>query len=194
MTRVEKLEKIVRELYGTKDLNRADWADWLINNHVLIVADYANSLSQKYGGNAELAMVAALLHDIADVNTKRDDENHEQKSIDIARNIMQQVGYDKQEITLVIEDAIGNHSCHNGEQPKTIEGKILSTADALAHLKTDFYIFAMWALDNKLSFEDRKKWVLKKIDRDINEKICFDDIRNDTMNDYTLLKNLFSRL
>lgn len=193
MEKLKNLEQRVKDLYQEENSNRAEWANWLADNHVFVVADYATELAKKYGANEELARAAALLHDIADVKMKRDDKTHEEESLRMARELMQEAGYDEEEVKLVVDDAIRYHSCHGDERPISVEGKILATADSLAHLKTDFYVFATWALGRESTLEEIKEWVLKKIDRDLHNKILFDDVREDVTPDYQLIKELFSR-
>lgn len=193
MEKLTNLEQRVRDLYREENPNRAEWANWLADNHVFVVADYATELAKKYGANEELARAAALLHDIADVKMKRDDKTHEEESLRMARELMQEADYSEEDIKLVVDDAIRYHSCHGDERPASTEGKILATADSLAHLKTDFYVFATWALGRESTLEEIKAWVLKKIDRDLNNKILFDDVREEVTPDYNLIKELFSR-
>ncbi len=193
MEKLKNLEQRVKDLYEEQNPNRAEWASWLADNHVFVVADYATELAKKYGANEELARAAALLHDIADVKMKRDDTTHEAESLRMARELMQDADYSEEDIKLVVDDAIRYHSCHGDERPASTEGKILATADSLAHLKTDFYVFATWALGRESTLEEIKEWVLKKIDRDLNNKILFDDVRKEVTPDYDLIKELFSR-
>jgi putative nucleotidyltransferase with HDIG domain len=191
MNRLHQLEEKVKDLYHEKNPNRADWADWMLDHHVLVVANYASELAQKYHANEELARVAALLHDIADTQTKRSDTKHEEISLQIARQLMTKYSYSKDEISLVVDDAIRYHSCYNEEHPESLEGKILSTADSLAHLKTDFYAHAKKALGQDMRIEELKDWVRKKIDRDLNHKIFFEDVRTEVLPDYEHIKELF---
>lgn len=66
MTRTQTLEQTVTDLYAAHNSERAEWADWLGENHVFLVADNATELAQRYGANVELARAGVLLHDIAD--------------------------------------------------------------------------------------------------------------------------------
>lgn len=158
------------------------------------MADFATDLARKYGANEELSRVAALLHDIADVKMARKNEQHEEESLKIARELMQETDYTDAEIKLVVDDAIRYHSCHGDERPKSAAGKILSTADSMAHLKTDFYIYATWAFGHDhRTFEAVKAWTLKKIERDLNNKMFFDEVRQELVPDYERIKELFSR-
>jgi uncharacterized protein len=194
MDRLQKLEAKVKDLYQQKDPHRDEWADWLADNHVFVVADYATALAQKQGANEELVRAAALLHDIADVNMERKNKQHEEESLNIARKLMQETGYTEDEIKLVVDDAIRYHSCRDNERPESVEGQILSTADSMAHLKTDFYIYATWAFGyDHRTLEVVKAWALKNIERDLNNKMFFDDVRQELIPDYERIKELFSR-
>lgn len=193
MTRLDELKQKIKTLYQEEQPDRAAWADWLYGNHVLVVTNYAKELAEKYGADAELAQAAALLHDIADYKMKRDNPRHEEESLELARRLMKEHGYSEEDVELTVEDAIRYHSCHGDERPKSKEGLVLATADSLAHLKTDFYLFATHALGQEDSLEEIKEWCLKKLERDFNNKISFDEIREEVRPDYEMLKNLFSR-
>lgn len=192
---IKELEKKIRQLYEKMDPNREDWADWLARNHVFVVADYATELAKRFDADPNLSRAAAMLHDIADVKMSRFDPTHEQACLDIARKLMKESGYSEGEITLVVDDAVQWHSSHTDRWPESLEGKILSTADAMAHLKTDFYIHASWGQgkEGRKSYDENKAWTLKRVETDLNIKIFFDDIREEARPDYELLKDLYSR-
>jgi putative nucleotidyltransferase with HDIG domain len=194
MTRIQNLEQSVGDLYVAHNPERADWADWLGKNHVLLVADNATELAQQYGANEELARAGALLHDIADTKMSRFADNHEETSLEMARKLMQQAGFSEDEIRLTVDDAIRFHGCHDGHVPESIEGKVLAAADSKAHLLSDFYLFAAWSFGKEgKSLEEVKRYVLKKIDRDFHDKILFDEVREECRVAYDGLKALFSR-
>lgn len=193
MTRIQSLEKLVGDLYAAHNPERTDWADWLGENHVFLVADNATELSRRFGANEELARAGALLHDIADTKMSRFTDNHEETSFMMARDLMQQTGYDDAEIRLTVDDAIRFHSCHDGHSPESIEGKVLAAADSQAHLLSDFYVFASHAMGKEgKSLEEVKRYILKKIDRDLHDKIFFDEVREECRPAYDRLKALFS--
>lgn len=191
MSRIDELQAAVKSLYDAKNPGRADWADWIYDNHVLVVANYATELAQRYGENEDTARAAALLHDVADSVMKREDERSEQTSLDMATELLKKHGYSDEEIDRIVSDGIRYHGCHDGRVPQFMEGKILATADSMAHLKSDFYVFAIKNFSDDL--EVTKAWGLKKIDRDYYAKVLFDDVREELKPDYELLKNLFSR-
>lgn len=194
MTNIQKLEKSVRELYGSKDPKRDEWADWLYKNHIFIVADNAERLAKRFGANPVVARAAGLMHDIADTKMSRFEDNHEETTLDIGRDLMQKAGFSEQEIELVVDDAMRLHSCHDGKVPASMEGKVMAAADSLAHLQTDFYVYAVWAWgQSDRSLSKAKDWARKKIERDFNDKILFDEIREECRAEYEQLKAVFGR-
>lgn len=193
MTRLEKLTQTVDQLYTQKLPKREEWADWLHENHVHVVTNNAKILAEKYGADPDLAQAAALLHDVADYKMARNNPQHEAESLATARDVLKDCGYTAEEIALVVDDAIRYHSCHGDERPKSKEGLVLATADALAHFKTDWYVYTTRILGQRLSLAEIKEWTLKKIDRDLFNKISFEDERKSAQHDYDLIKELFSR-
>jgi HD superfamily phosphodiesterase len=194
MARLDDLWRKVESLYNEKLATREDWADWLYPNHVVIVTRSAKDIAKRKGADEELSQVAALLHDVADFKMKRANPDHENESLKVARELMRAHGYTDDEIRLVVDDAIRYHSCHGDERPKSVEGLVLATADSLAHLQTNFYVFATWEFGKSgRSLDDLKVWTLKKIERDLNNKISFDDIREEARPNYEMVKDLFSR-
>lgn len=177
MNRLEKLKKEVADLYNGKNENRDGWADWMYENHVLLVADSAEKLAGRYGADRDLSVAAALLHDIADAVMKRADSRHEEESNKIAEKLLKEAGFGGKEIEVVIDDALKFHGCCDRKCPKSIEGRVMAAADGIAHMQSGFYDFAV---ARKIRTETRKEvfeWAIKKIDRDFNNKISFEDLR-----------------
>jgi len=192
MERIEKLKKKVTDLYQAKKLGRADWSDWLFQNHIFVVAKNAEQLSNRFGVNNDLAVSASMLHDIADTEMQRENPEHEEKSKEIARKLLEECNFAENEVDVIVNDAIEFHGCKNGNLPETIEGKIMATADALAHLKGTFYDYALETLKKTDTLEEIKNWALPKIERDYRVKISFDEVREETINDYERVKGLFN--
>lgn len=189
MTRIELLKTNIDELYLKKDPNREDWADWLHATHIYVVSEYAKRIAQQHNASADVAMAGAMLHDIADVVMSRFDPRHEEESYTIARKLLNESGFSNGEIKIIVDDAIRYHSCHDNISPKSLEGKIVATSDALAHLKTDFYphVFSRKLAEGKTK-EEIKQWALPKLERDFRVKIFFEDIRKEAEPYYIKLK------
>ena len=192
MSRIEQLKEKISVIYQARNPDRADWADWLFENHIFVVAGYAEKLAERFGANKELAMAAGMLHDIADAIMSRENPEHELKSEEIARSLLQQTGFWEQEIKIIVDDAIRFHGCHGTNLPQTLEGKVMATADALAHLATKFYDFALERLREKESLAEIRTWASSKIERDYLKKIFFAEVRTEIFQDYKRVKRLFT--
>lgn len=192
MTKLEKLEALVRTAYESKSPERAEWADWLFANHVFVVADIAERLANRFGAPVDQARAAAVLHDIADATMSRFAPDHEQVSLDTARQLLEEAGFSQAEITVIVDDAIRLHSCLDGKKPKSLIGNILSTADALAHLTTNFYVYTTQNLMLDKTEPERKSWAMKKMLRDYEDKIAFEEIRNEVKPTFEKLSSLLA--
>lgn len=193
MNKIELLERKIRTLYEGKSPNRADWADWLYEHHVFVVAESARILAQRYGANEELAMAAAMLHDVADAEMSRFDDRHKGRSIEIASDFSLEAGFSEKEVEGII-DALSNHNCRDGQMPASLEGKVMATADAVAHLATNYYALALEALVKEGKTNDQiDSWALPKIERDFKDKIFFEEVREEVRDDYERVKSLFSK-
>jgi hypothetical protein len=77
--------------------------------------------------------------------------------------------------------------------PTVLEGKVMATADGAAHFLTDFYSLFCWRhygpQDDYAVF---KAWVLSKMEKDINKKLFFDDVKQQVLPRYEALKLVFS--
>ncbi len=195
MSRIELLKGKIQKLYQAKHAARDEWADWMWDKHVAVVADYAENLAERYGVNADLAVAGALLHDIADAIMGRRNPAHESESGRMARELLQECGFTQDEIRIVVDDAIRFHSCHGDEKPESLEGKVLATADALAHLKTDFYEFGIRTMKERgESREKISQWIAEKAERDFYKKIAFEQVREEARADYGRIKGLLQEL
>ena len=166
---------------------------WFYKGHVAVVADYAEEIAEKAGADKELAVLSALFHDVARAWEVEKDPELMNESLEYAQKQMKECGYSDDDFEQV-KEAIVPHSCRTGP-PGTELGKILATADALAHLMTDFYFilpFYGWlkAADN---FDGYRDWLLEKIDRDLNKKIFFEEYKEMAVPRYEAMKLIFSK-
>lgn len=85
------------------------------------------------GVNLEILIPAALLHDIARVKESKDntgETDHAVLGSEMAENILRDLGY-KEEKIKAIKHCIIAHRFRTGNEPKTIEAKILFDSDKL---------------------------------------------------------------
>jgi len=175
--------------------SKEDFARWSWENHVQFVARKTEELSKKFNANEDLAVASAWLHDFGDAFVDRHSQEHEEASTKEAVRVLNESGYSNEEIQEILEIIIEPHSCMDGNLPQTKEGKILATADALAHLATDFYVQFTWKhIPEEKSYEEFIDWVNEKLERDFNKKIFFEEIKDQIKNRYEMLKELFRKI
>ncbi len=190
MPKHDSLSSLVEQAYLN---SQQSFASWMWQNHVPVVARFAQQLSQKYIADPDLAIAGALLHDFGDVFVNRHSPNHAQVSRVEATKVLLTAQYTDAQILTVLNQIIAPHSCKDGHLPTIIEGKVLATADALAHLNTDFYLqFAWMHLPENLEFQDYKQWVQQKLQRDFTQKIFFEDERVQVQAQYQALSAVFA--
>ncbi len=184
MERYKIVEDKVEELYRNGHVSE-DWDVWIrwsYSNHVFVVMKNAERLAKEFGGNVDYTVAGALLHDIADVNMERSDTRHEAECERIAEEVLKGAGFSDEEIATIIKDVIAPHSCRE-TMPEILEGKILATADAVAHIATDFYfVFAWYHWGNKSdlkNYEEFRTWVLERMEKDFHRKIFFPEIQEE---------------
>lgn len=191
MNRIETLREKVKSLYEAQHEDRGEWAEWMSENHVFLVADRCKELAERFGIDAELAEAAGMLHDIADAVMKRDNPAHDEKSAQLATELLQDCEFSAEEIAIIVHDALEFHACKNGKSPKTPVGEVLATADALVHLQSDFYPYYKAERLKIQSIEAVQQSALEKIERDYNHKIRFPEIKAGATSAYEEAKALF---
>jgi putative nucleotidyltransferase with HDIG domain len=190
MNRLETLRKLVHECYIAPGPNAAAWIGWAYPNHVLKVTEITEQLAQKYGANIEQAVAGALLHDIADTVMSRFNPDHEKQSLHIAKDLLGKAGFNWLESRFILDEIIGPHSCKE-ILPAAQEGKVMATADSMAHFLTDFYPHFLWQHYGPGEYEPFKAWVLKKIYKDFTRKIFFDEEREAIRPRYEAIETFF---
>ena len=81
------------------------------------------------------------------------------------------------------------HSCNRG-MPKTLEEKILASADAMAHYYNNFFLKI--ALTGERDYVQYREWVLEKLDRNYNTKIYFNFAKKKIKPRHGLYRKVFS--
>ncbi len=195
MNKLESISAQVKELYESNHPGRDPIVDWGYPNHVLVTAKFAKELCAEFGGDEDYAVAGALMHDIGDAEMSRFEDNFEERTDEIILEFTTKAGYSPEEIELMITEVIKPHSCHKGEkQPENVNGKILATADALAHLCTEAYLYWCWShMFRSVSLQEYKEGALKKLDRDFYDKIQWEVVRERVRPDYEALVRVFSK-
>ncbi len=196
MDRISSLTHLVRDFYEShRDSWIPYWTEYLYEHHIFFVADMARDLSVEFWVDPEFSVAASLLHDIADAIVDRTHPDHMKISEMTALDLLLQSGFSEDERRTIVYDIIRLHSCHGWVRPPSLEGKIMTSADAIWHLESDFYEFAIAQKIRKWeSLESIRKWWLAKIERDFFAKICFDEVRERYRGEYEKCKQLFLSL
>ena len=181
--RIYQIKRIIKEECFKPENNTV----WFYNAHLLAVEKNTKFLLARVPkANKEIVMLGAWLHDLQHV--KKMKGNHEQIGASEAGKILKKFNYSLKEIKKV-KEIISTHSC-NKKQPKSVEAKILATADAMAHYYNDFYL-AICALGDR-DAKTYKKWALEKLKRDYSKKIFFSFAKETVKERHDILCKLFS--
>lgn len=197
MQKVQNLETSVEKLYkpNSTDDEFSKYFKSTMFWHVLLVEKYSHEIYRKEkNGRLDLILAGALTHDISDAVVYRHSKDSDLVGEDFQLRLMLESGYSKDEVSFVKKEITDVHSCRD-IFPSKIEGKIVASADAMAHLNSDFYLRFCWDHMPKGKVEtlqDYKNWVLSKIERDYNNKIFFDWLKKDMKDNYISLKRIFS--
>jgi uncharacterized protein len=97
--------------------------------HFVPVAAYAAKLAEEIGGDREIILLAAWLHDIGSIRHGRID--HELTGAQIAEEKLTEIHYPLEKIKAV-KQCILNHRSSQAKNRVSLEEKILADADALA--------------------------------------------------------------
>jgi len=174
----DKLKAVKREVYllfKNNEKNEYTNPDWIFPNHFDIMSDLVKDMCDKYGGSVLICELAVLLHDVGLVYKRENQssEGHEKRSIEYTKEILKKYEMPEDISKGVIECIVSTEKDEKGE-PKSINAKILRTADILSQFisihyfaKASFFnnwnFFIEWVRDrvescySKISFEDERK-------------------------------------
>ena len=183
--KIEKLESKVKEMHFVTIWHADDEMFklfWVL--HVKPVIDHCKELAEKHKANLQIVWLAAILHDIARLYGE---EPHDEKGAKKAYKMLMGKGFGGK-LAEKVRDTIFTHRCKE-HKPKTIEQKILTTADAVNHFKAPFFIWH--ASTRKIPFKEQLKSYLEKLNRDWNDKIFFETEKESVRQEYEVLRRWF---
>jgi uncharacterized protein len=130
----EGILKQVKSYYD--ELDKTDFTH--DTNHVIRVENLAKRIATDEGADIEVVEAAALLFDVArGLEDRGEIEDHAEKGMEIARQVLPKVCFPEEKIEKVCH-AIYVHRRSTTREPESIEAKILQDAD---------YLDAMGAID-----------------------------------------------
>lgn len=149
----EKIKNMILEICKTKE---SYWEP-----HITGVVKYSKMLCEKFGADEKVCLTSAWLHDIAKMKGQRED-HHLHGAVE-AERILKELGF-KKEFIEKVKHCITTHSSDKKYPPKTIEAKILSTADEFSHFDSLVEYIYLYSKKGLTTYEAREK-LLKLIER-----------------------------
>ncbi|MFH0949215.1 MAG: HD domain-containing protein [Candidatus Aenigmatarchaeota archaeon] len=164
------------EDYAINEFKKKDMI-WFIDLHLKPMKEIAFELAEKLDADKTVIELAVWLHDITHViGIKKIPHDHPKVNSDFAEKFLKENGFDENTIKNVCH-CILNHGCQDGRIPKTLEGKIIASADAMAHIKNfEMLLFAGFYL-NKYDNKEVYNWLKAKISRDWKQKIMLPEAK-----------------
>jgi len=160
---------------------------WYYKTHLLAVEKFSKFLLKKLPkANKEVVLLGVWLHDLQRIRGIKGD--HQKIGAIEAEKVMKKFGYNK-EIINQAKGIILTHTCKT-VKPKTLEGKILASADAISHYVNDFYLKV--ATSGERNDKEFKRWALEKIERDYNKKIFFNFARKKIKKSHDALRAILT--
>lgn len=139
---------------------RSKLPKYFVNNHVKKVVEEALWLCEFYPkADREIVNVGAWLHDVTHPCGGYGRDNHNIASSKTAKAYLTSINFNKNKLKKVLH-CIEAHRTSIPPEPKTIEAKIVASADNLTH----FIMFDF--LSEKMGFEK----LIEKLKRDLNAK------------------------
>jgi len=142
---------------------------WFWEKHILVVVEMVEKLCEIIEADKEICLLSAYLHDIGRVVDMED--NHDVAGLPIIEEILSGYDYPRDKIEKV-KSACRSHRCKD-VMPKTIEAKVIASADAMSHLDNDFYFRLLELFFKKMSYDYSIAKLKEKVERDFNDKIFF---------------------
>ncbi len=190
LERIKELEREIKglhyepemALHSFSDSETKEFYQWFWDIHIKPVIGFSKKMAEKYGADMEVVWLGAMLHDIARLE---DAEPHDEIGSKKAYKLLVERGFDT-EVAEKVREVVLRHRCRK-YPPETLEQKIIASADAMAHFIPPFYLW-IGKYSNK-SFFDVLEKNRKKIERDYNEKIFFEDEKKSVRGQYEVLKS-----
>lgn len=153
----------IRDYVKSEIQNSPDCYEWFWDEHVSVVEKLAKELIKTQpSANVEIVLLSVYFHDLW--------------GADFSKRYLTEHGFSEEIINGVY------HSCmaHRVKEvmPETVEAKILATADALSHFENGFYMRIFYSWGKRMTdYQEMRNKLMKKIERDFNQKIFFTEAK-----------------
>lgn len=160
--------KIRREVF--KEVKRASldennfFTDTVWFYHILPVVKHSLALAKKLVADIEAVELAAFFHDYSCLLAKKYYDKHHLHSARMAREFLLKSDFPEKKIALV-EKAIISHRGSLRSKRRTMEEKILASADAMAHISEPVDMFYLSFGVHRFKTKAGSVWLKRKIER-----------------------------
>ncbi len=122
-----------KDIRKVKGFVKKNLPDWFIKHHVKLVVAHSKWLCSFYPeADEEVVEIAAWLHDIVHPVGGYKGRAHEVASAKEAEEFLNSINMSKEKISKIVH-CIKTHRTRKPPEPKTIEAKIVASADNMAH-------------------------------------------------------------
>lgn len=156
-----KVRNLVKKACYSKN-NKFSEESW--DYHIVIVVDYSLKLGKKLKADLEILELAALLHDYAGICNEKFSKEHHIHGARLAEKVLQPFNYPQDKITH-IKECILNHRGSRKRVHKSIESKILASADAMSHFSQIVDMLHFTYQTRKLGTKKGAVWLKEKLKR-----------------------------
>jgi uncharacterized protein len=135
-----------------------------LTHHIPRVARCAKQLAERVGADREIVEIAAWLHDYASVLNEKWVEDHHIHGAKLAEELLRKLNYPEDKIKRVSHCVYA----HRGSKPKaqkTIEAKVVASADGMAHIIDAYETLHYAYTEKKLSIDEGARWLTAKLER-----------------------------
>ncbi len=163
---IKKIEKLVKRTCRKESnpFSDAPFSDAVFRYHIDSVVKYSRLLAKKLKADEEVAVLGALLHDFASITHKDLYPEHHIHGTRLAEEILKKYNYPKEKIEAV-KHCVYTHRGSRKIPRKTLEAKIVASADAMAHFDNVNALFHAGYVTFGLDVDNGTKWVLDKLER-----------------------------
>lgn len=165
---------------------------WFIEEHVKAVVKWALKLCEHYPeADKEVVEVAAWLHDIGHTKFGKEyyhseehrlKKGHNIRGARVAREFLNSINFPKEKIDAVVH-CIESHRTTTPPEPKTIEAKIVASADNLAHFSEFDTVVKSMGLE----------LALKKTERDMKANFMLPEALDYAKKEISKIKKYFRK-
>lgn len=160
-----KIRDEVKSLVRTACFSpRNKFTETVWSYHIVPVVNHSLALGKKLKADREVLELAAYLHDYAGVKDFKLYEEHHYHGANLAEKILTELKYDQGKIEL-IKECILSHRGSVVLRKKSLEARILASADAMSHITEGADMFYLVYGVHRFKTAEGAAWLEKKLAR-----------------------------